>query len=523
MKRLLGGFCSRLRVHGSAALLAGVLGAGVLSSGPALATGRLTSPDPLLWDISCPSTALCVAIDDKGHAVISTDPTTATPTWSDSETGLQNPIAISCSSTALCVAVDSNGHVAISTNPTAATPTWSTAPIGAPHSFTNGISCPLTSLCVAVNYEGNAVVSTDPATVAPTWSPAPIISIPPEENFQDRLRLSAVSCTSTALCVATDNKGDAVISTNPTAATWSAPESIDSAALTGISCPSTSLCVAVDYAGRAVISTDPASTTPTWSAPESIDNTYLTGISCPSTSLCVAVDSVGRAVISTDPTAAMPTWLAPPALSYYEFAESPASVSCASVSLCAIAFIEKVMISTNPTAANPTWSAPSTIDTVPTGTLSLLGSPTPSGPTLTFRVSCSGEDIEKVFGLFADGALQGCPGSATLTTTERLAANGHTITGVTAAAKRKRLRTVVIGRTTLTKLFVEAYAGVVQSYTIKIKLNSTGKRLLTKFKRLPARLSVTAAVPELRVPPKTMIVKTVRVTFKAKTMSRPKH
>lgn len=479
MKRLLGGFCSRLRVHGSAALLAGVLGAGVLSSGPALATGRLTSPDPLLWDISCPSTALCVAIDDKGHAVISTDPTTATPTWSDSETGLQNPIAISCSSTALCVAVDSNGHVAISTNPTAATPTWSTAPIGAPHSFTNGISCPLTSLCVAVNYEGNAVVSTDPATVAPTWSPAPIISIPPEENFQDRLRLSAVSCTSTALCVATDNKGDAVISTNPTAATWSAPESIDSAA--------------------------------------------LTGISCPSTSLCVAVDSVGRAVISTDPTAAMPTWLAPPALSYYEFAESPASVSCASVSLCAIAFIEKVMISTNPTAANPTWSAPSTIDTVPTGTLSLLGSPTPSGPTLTFRVSCSGEDIEKVFGLFADGALQGCPGSATLTTTERLAANGHTITGVTAAAKRKRLRTVVIGRTTLTKLFVEAYAGVVQSYTIKIKLNSTGKRLLTKFKRLPARLSVTAAVPELRVPPKTMIVKTVRVTFKAKTMSRPKH
>src|SRR5450755_4321217 len=91
------------------------------------------------------------------------------------------------------------------------------------------------------------------------------------------------------------------------------PANIDANSLSGVSCPSTSLCVAVDGFGNAVISTDPTAATPTWSPRANIDGTNpLSGVSCPSTSLCVAVDGFGNAVISTDPTAATPTW-SPPA------------------------------------------------------------------------------------------------------------------------------------------------------------------------------------------------------------------
>jgi hypothetical protein len=65
--------------------------AGVAAPGAALATGSLDYPPPILWGISCPSTGLCVAVDDKGHAVISTDPTAGTPTWSASATHLVGP------------------------------------------------------------------------------------------------------------------------------------------------------------------------------------------------------------------------------------------------------------------------------------------------------------------------------------------------------------------------------------------------------------------------------------------------
>jgi hypothetical protein len=277
--------------------------------------------------------------------------------------------------------------------------------------------------------------------------------------------------------------------------------------------------------GRAVISTDPTAVVPTWSAPESTGSTKLFGISCPATTFCIASGerlAVGGerevgGVISTEPTTATHAWLSTP-IAGLGYPESPASVSCASASLCVIAYRGGAIISTDPNAANPTWSAPATIDAVPAGTLSLLGSPATSGPSLTFVLNCSSQDLQQVFHLGGDGAPQQCPGQATLTTTERLAAKGHTVTGLSTAAKTKRHRIVVVGRATFTTLYAGAH-----SYKVSVNLNSIGKRLLTKFKRLPATLSVTAAAPELRVPPTTVVVKTVRVTFKAKTTSRHKH
>jgi hypothetical protein len=453
-------------VRGFLALLVGVLATGAMFTALAPATGVLTGPNSILYGVSCPSSSLCVAVDSHGHAVISTNPTTATPTWNTTTIeGVADLTAVSCASTALCLAVDANGRAAISTDPTAAKPSWSSG-TKIDEGLIHSISCPSTSLCVAVDTEGRAVISTDPTAAVPTWTATIIDTTSPPLVYPANPKLYGVSCPSTSLCVAVDSRGDVVISTNPTTAT------------------------------------------PTWSAPEAIDSTSLSGISCPSTSLCVAVGrraglegpGDGIALISTDPAAATPTWSLSTSFEAEGIPELPL-VSCASTSLCAIINGFDALISTDPTTAIPTWSDPGPINTLPAGTPSLRGSPAVSGMTLTFHFACSGEFNQK------------CNGAAVLHTTERLTPNGHGVTGVTATTTIKRHRSVVIGRATF------ATAGG-QTVAVNIKLNSAGVRLLAKFKRLPAVLSVMASTSELRVPPRMMLIKTAEVKFNAKAKPR---
>ncbi|HXP37682.1 MAG TPA: hypothetical protein VN817_07935 [Solirubrobacteraceae bacterium] len=503
-------------------MLAGALGCAGFSPAPALATGPLTSSVPLLSDISCSSTTLCAAVDNKGHAVISTDPTDASPTWSDSETNLVVPTAISCAATALCAAVDVNGSVSVTADPTAPTPSWTAMSISAAHSWIEDISCPTTSLCVAVDRQGHALTSTDPTAATPTWNAALIDSrAVPFSEYP-----SAVSCASSSLCVAVDTLGDAVVSTDPGAATpkWSAPVQIDSVVPSGISCPTTSLCVVVDSSGRAVRSSDPAATVPTWSAPEPISTRHLRGVSCPATTLCAAAgelfnvsEGAGVGVASsTDPDATTPAWQSTPPFAAFGSLESPTSISCAST-FCVIAAGGQATTSTDPADASPTWSSPRTIDTVPAGELSVLGTPGTKGTSAALELACTPNDLVHTFQIEGDGALQECSGSATLSTSEQLSANGRVVTGVAPSTRAKRSRTVTIGQTTLSGM----YAGdLVITRTADVALNPTGRHLLAKFKRLPATLSVSAAASELRVPPKIATIDTSPVTFKAKAAPR---
>ncbi len=511
MNRLLDGRVSAVGLYLGASLAALVFGVGVLSPGLSLATGALTYPPPLLSGISCPSKGLCVAVDDKGHAVISTDPTASTPTWSRWAMHLVGPPEeISCPSTSLCVAVDFF-DAAISTNPTAPIPTWS-APIriDSAGAGLSGVSCVGTSLCVAVTENGYVTITTNPTAPAPTWSAPRSI---------DTTALTGISCPSTSLCVAVDSTGAALTSTDPTdpKPTWSAPASIDpSAGLAGISCASASLCIAVDERDDAVISTNPDAAAPTWSAPAATGIPYnpqsdhFVGISCPLSAFCMAVG--GAPVIGatlTNATAATRMWSVVTGFEG-EASEEPPSASCASATLCVITDGASARISTDPTAPAPTWSQPTVIDRLPAGRLSLPGAPSISGSTLSFRLDCS---IETPF-------FQECSGAATLTTTERLAANGRAISGVTAAPGTKRHRTVVIGRSTF--VIPPNEAGPKEPHPVHISLDSTGRRLLSTFKRLPATLTLTATTPEPRIPPTTLTIKTARVTFTTKATSRRK-
>jgi hypothetical protein len=101
------------------------------------------------------------------------------------------------------------------------------------------------------------------------------------------------------------------------------------------------------------------------------------------------------------------------------------------------------------------------------------GSPLVSANTVSVQILCDGS------------SGQSCTGTISASTTEKLAANGKTLVGVIAKSKPKpRSKTVVVGRTSFT-----IQAG--QTETVKLGLDATGKRLLARLKRLPAKLVVT--------------------------------
>lgn len=66
--------------------------------------------------VSCPSSGLCVAVDDSGNVVTSSNPTGGAAAWRVTNVDGTNSLrAVSCPSIALCFAVDSLGNVLIGT------------------------------------------------------------------------------------------------------------------------------------------------------------------------------------------------------------------------------------------------------------------------------------------------------------------------------------------------------------------------------------------------------------------------
>ncbi len=203
-------------------------------------------------------------------------------------------VGLSCPSTALCVAVDGKGNAATSSTSAGAAGTWSLAKVTPAFA---GVTCANGSLCLGIS--GAAVVtSTDPAGAA--WAnPVPVDVAP----------LVGVSCDPTgSLCAALDSAGNVVSSTDPTggAGQWHATSAAAPGALTSISCPTFTLCVAVGQNGQAVYSTNPAATTPTWTTYTAGSTATLLGLTCPSSTFCLATDGAGHVLTTTDPMLGVP-------------------------------------------------------------------------------------------------------------------------------------------------------------------------------------------------------------------------
>ena len=363
----------------SALLFALALGAS-LAPTPAEGASSLHWSTPATLDaagtpsaVSCASESLCVAVDSKGHAFSTSDPTASNPFWSEAEIGHGEALnAVSCAPSGLCVAVDGHGHAFASPEPGSVA--WSQASIPNGGKALTGVSCPTASLCVAVDAEGDVATSTSPT--AGVWT---LASSHPGHH------LTALSCSSQTLCVAIDSSGNVLSSVNPTGGdtAWS-PQRVDSEELLAVSCWATGACVAIDDAGDALASADPAASAPTWSLTP-IDGEHLTGVSCASSGLCVGVDVRGAALASDDPTAPIPIWSASGA-----DAEPLAGISCLPGGFC-------MAVDTNGHSVAGRLPAPEATTLVPTEvtdvSATLAGAVNPNDAVLgacTFEYSTSG-------------------------------------------------------------------------------------------------------------------------------------
>jgi hypothetical protein len=265
-------------------------------------------PQPIAA-ISCPSASLCVAGDDGGNILSSTNPTGGASAWRKTKVDTASDIPflgpVSCPSVSLCVAVDINGNILSSTDPTGGNSAWRRTKIRSGSTTGEGsaldaLSCPSVSLCVTGDADGHIFTSTDPTGPASAWR-------------RTNVALDAVSCPSVSLCVGTTGGADVVTSTNPTggASAWTKAKIYTGAAgplKSAVSCPSVSLCVAVHSDGNIFSSTDPTGGASAWTkARIDLEGALGVSVSCPSVSLCVAVGA-GIILSSTDPTGGADAW-----------------------------------------------------------------------------------------------------------------------------------------------------------------------------------------------------------------------
>jgi hypothetical protein len=292
---------------------------------PTYWSGAFTAdPAGQLDRISCASSSLCVAVDDAGNVVWSTNPDDGEGVWKVTPVAGEERATsggISCSTEPVCVAVGA-GQMLVSGDPTGGSAAWRVEALDAGHTLT-GVSCVTSSLCVAVDERGDLLSSTEPASGAASWKVA---------DIDGEVPLTDISCASASLCVALDANGNVLVSTEPSggSATWKSAHVGGDAQ--HISCISTPLCVATG-SNEAISSSDPTGGAGAWqtaSVPE-----VGGGIACGTPSLCVAFSGPTNAGItaSADPAAGAPSWMTSEGVG----ARKLSALSCASSSLCVAA------------------------------------------------------------------------------------------------------------------------------------------------------------------------------------------
>jgi len=118
-------------------------------------------PD-LLNAVSCPIASFCIAVGALGMAYTSTDPTGGTTAWTGTETdtfavqicggcvNLANSlVGVSCPTPALCVAIDPIGDVLTSTDPGASPANWTITALNEQWIPLNYVTCLSSTYCLA--------------------------------------------------------------------------------------------------------------------------------------------------------------------------------------------------------------------------------------------------------------------------------------------------------------------------------------------------------------------------------------
>jgi hypothetical protein len=265
--------------------------------------------------VSCPSPGLCVAVTTLGQIYTSTAPTGPASAWSVTElkpTGENIHLyGVSCPTESLCVAVSgrrvNTGKIFTSTDPTGGAAAWQETDLGGEFDF-RAVSCASPTLCVAAGANGELVASTDPAGGPGAWS---TVGAPGGPGI-----LQSIDCVP-GVCLTGNTGGNLLAAAEPRSlASWHGANGGASVQVTGSACVSVSACLAVDNNGDVIVSTEPTGARPAWAATNlrpysdgaevagSAVGNALFGASCPSAALCVLVGTRGAILTSTEPFAA---------------------------------------------------------------------------------------------------------------------------------------------------------------------------------------------------------------------------
>ncbi|MGH2843042.1 MAG: hypothetical protein ACRDKL_05580, partial [Solirubrobacteraceae bacterium] len=238
----------------------------------------------------CPTQSECILAGGDDYAV-SANITSPTPAWTSnamypaSYSGSEDPSALSCVGVTICLAADQAGNILTTTDVTSGQP-WTVTSIDTPSGqagILNYLSCSPDGLCLAADQIGDVYVDPDVTSDPTDWS---------EVTVESGQNVTGVSCPSASLCLLTDDGGRVWVSTDPSqAGSWSAATlTAAGAEATGVSCSSTQLCVVIDSAGDAFTSFAPAAKASSWSE-DGIDAPYaLSSVSCSPQNACVASD-----------------------------------------------------------------------------------------------------------------------------------------------------------------------------------------------------------------------------------------
>lgn len=323
-----------------------------------------------MFDVSCPTASLCVAVGGNNTIASSTNPTGGAGSWQVVYAGEgADPMSsnfrqirgISCPSEQLCVAVTFEGSIYTTKNPTGGAGAWSVTDLesSGPRTHLYGISCPTADFCAASAGGAKVVTSTNPTGGAAAWT---------KTQLAGPLELRGISCASAALCVAVGDDGDNIRpapgdqgvllnSTQPLGGTWQHARIPAQGSLFGVSCPSAALCVSGDGFGNLLVSTAPGATG-SWRAIDGGGSVQITAVDCIDASRCVAVDNNGDVLTSANPAGGAADWTFTNLLPYPGADGGAANhlfgVSCPSTSLCAASGNEgRLLVSGNPFDASP--------------------------------------------------------------------------------------------------------------------------------------------------------------------------
>ena len=273
--------------------------------------GRAGSLDAVSCAINTAGKQLCLIADETGNVWWSKTPWKGSGAWrriTVDKVRDASLTGVSCPTTTFCAVVDNQGYVIRSHNPSGGAKAWSrpihvdtTAAPGGGFSGFSGISCPAANLCVAVDNAGQVVTTTNPTGGAKAWTVAALPGTP---------ILTSVSCPSTSLCMLAGSKR--FYSADPLggASAWHRVGSAGGV-LASLACPSTTACVAVGYGnastGLASATATPAGRARAWvnttinSQVPSGNGQLLDSVSCPGVGFCIAIDGADNAFASISP------------------------------------------------------------------------------------------------------------------------------------------------------------------------------------------------------------------------------